>query len=386
MVKGTSILRVRNEKRVLSYLRLHRFSTRQQLVDELGLGKNTISLIIEQFLKQGIVTETGIEQSSVGRPRIEVSLVPNKYQAIGVLIRDASYEILVTDYAGTVLDWEEVNLNARDATLCLQAVAEHCIRIRKKNSGVLGVGIAIPGLVDPDQGYVHSSTHLGWNNVPVADILRQTLGDVPVQVFNRVKAAAFSPVNVVPEEANSTFYLRIDEGVGGAMVMGAEIIQGASGTAGEIGHISVDPKGPLCGCGKRGCLETLVSLPAIVKSVQKKVPDLTIADISFDEIRRGPSPIRQAWKKTMVEVGTYLGYALAGVVNLFNPQYMVIDCSYHNDEDFQISLKDALRMYALSHPLRATSFVFESLKHASALGMAKAVILHFENEVDGHEF
>ncbi len=381
VAKGTAILRAQNEKRILAHLRKHQTSTRVRMAEDLHLSKNTVSIIIDKLIADGVVKETGTDTSGVGRPRVEVTLQTRSYQAVGIHIRRDHYQMVVTDYAGDVLESTQNPASTSDARALLGLLSEDLNEVLDRYSRVLGIGVAVPGLVDPDAGIVHSSTHLGWRDVAIREHLRLQSRDIPILALNRVQAAALSPFADATHHAQSMFYVRIDEGVGGALVVGHRLLQGATFTAGEIGHISVDKDGPHCTCGQRGCLESLVRVPRAVAVLRQ---DSSIH--TWDELKTACGPISSACHTEYVTLlatyGTYVGRALASVINLTNPERVIVDSPYSETEEFCRATVGEARRLALSYPGQRTHFEFVDMPQSSAVGMAQAVILHFEGETE----
>ena len=380
-LKGPAVLREINEKRILNFLRTTKTSSRQEMTEALQLSKNTVSLIIEKFIRDGVVQEVGIDSNGVGRPRTQLSLVPDAYQAIGILVRDTHCEFTVTDYNGSIIESNQLLVNTREPAKLLVEIDRLYRDLKSLYGNILGVGIAVPGLVDPLRGLVHYSSHLGWRNVAVAEILGKTI-DVPIQVLNLVKAAALSPVRVVPDDAQSTFYIRIDEGVGGAFVLGNDVVHGFSYTAGEIGHLVVTSEGPICTCGQRGCLEALISLPRVLSVLREKGLQASLMD-DFSTVIQDLLNNRQTSsdiQEVMTGIGKYLGVAMAMTTNLFNPEYIVVDSPYNNFAAFEQAAISTMRERALIYPSDRTKVVFVRMLSA-ALGMALAVIHQFESTI-----
>ncbi len=368
MTKGTSILRAQNEKRILSYLRQSKTSSRKEMADVFGLSKNTISMIVDKLLQEGIIIELGLDQVGVGRPRIELSLVAQARHSIGILIRDTHCDVVVTDYFGNMVETAMISVDATNVGRCIDEISRCCTSLLQKYQNVLGIGVAIPGMVDSVSGVVRYSTHLRWRDVRIVELLQHLLGPVPIRVLNRVKAAALSPVRVVPDDVDSTFYIRIDEGVGGALVLGHDIVHGASFTAGEFGHLVVVPDGPFCNCGQRGCLESLISLPVVQAKFRGTLPreDLGRSDAGFAILH---------------ETGEYLGTAMAIVIHLLNPEYIVIDSPFNHFTSFRGAVLDTVKDKSLHYPYETSHFIFSHTPHSSALGMALAMILEFEGAI-----
>ncbi|MBA4496259.1 ROK family protein [Paenactinomyces guangxiensis] len=380
MLKGTGLLRQQNEKRALSFLRIHRTTFRLEIAEALGLSKNTVSLIVDKFMREGMIKEIGIEeQGGVGRPRVQLSLVPEAYKSIGILVQDTQGQYVVTDYCANVLEKGTIFLNSQNVNECLMQLIKLCKSLLNKHPEVLGIGVGIPALVDPDQGFVYDSSHLGWKKIAVKEILDQHL-PVQARILNSVNAAALGQLQVIPEEdSSSVFYIRIDEGVGGALIIRNEIYTGSSWTAGEIGHLSVKNDGPICSCGQRGCLESLISIPAIKERIAQN--DQAIQFANWPHINENDHD--PAMEEIFRESGKYLGIAAAQMINLFNPKYIIIDSPFSRAEAFTSSVSKTAGERALKVPFEQTSIIHIQTHFSSAKGAALAVILHFESDLRG---
>ncbi|MHB1654246.1 MAG: ROK family protein [Desulfitobacteriaceae bacterium] len=381
VTKGTARLRERNEKKALAFFRVHKTTTRQDIAAALRVSKNTASLIVERFIRDGIVKEISSIQEGVGRPRMQLVLVRDAFQSIGMLIQDSQCEYVVTDYTGEVLEAQVIPLPTWDFEFCMKHLIKQCQVLLGRYRQILGIGVAVPGLVDPVLGTVHYSAQLGWRDVHVSEILNASL-PVPVRVLNRVNAAALSPIRVIPDGASSTFYIRVDKGVGGALIIHNEVFHGTSWTAGEVGHLSVQRDGPLCTCGQRGCLESLISVPAIQKMLKEKfacsefneVREYGLESLLDDEVLSNP-----VMEEIMAEAGKHLGVAIAMIINLCNPESIVVDSPY-NSQTFKSSTLKSANERALAFPFEHTHIIFVSTTYSSSLGMARAIILGYENE------
>lgn len=380
MNKGTALLRHQNEKRTLALLRNYKYTSRQEIARALGLSKNTISLIVDKLIKDGIVIETGVdEQGGVGRPRIQLSLVAESYKAIGLLIQHSFCQYVVTDYCSNIVEEGQFQIDGNRFDGCISELILLCKRLLEKHPEVLGIGLAVPALVDPVQGIVHFSSHLSWRDVRLKERMDREL-PVKTKVLNNVKASAIAPSSVLPKEIlTNSFYLRIDEGVGGAHIVDSRIYNGASWTAGEIGHLSVDPSGPICSCGQKGCLESLVSIPAVKKRISFYSPQFGVDG----DLRR---LLDEEWKENgyidriMRQSGEYVGMAVSQIITLLNPRYIVIDSPFEKLETFKQAVKSSMENRTLKYPLQKTSLLFVADRRSSSVGAAFAVILDFEKE------
>ncbi|GAP14239.1 transcriptional regulator/sugar kinase [Longilinea arvoryzae] len=196
---------------------------------------------------------------------------------------------------------------------------------------VRAIGAAAPGFVDPEMGIIYVTPNIpGWNGLPLRQILEDRF-DVPVFVGNDANLAALGEWRFGAGRGfHHVLYLTISTGIGGGIVNNDRLLQGARGLAAELGHITVEPNGPICGCGKRGHLEALASGTGISNYVAEK-----LAAGAASTLLKGPHPsakeISQAAAqgdplalKAIQRAGTYIGHALADFLHLFNPSIVII--------------------------------------------------------------
>ena len=202
-------------------------------------------------------------------------------------------------------------------------------------SPILGIGVASPGPLDPKTGVIHRSPNLGWTKVPLKKRLEESLG-IPTIVDNDSQMAAFGERWLgAGQGADHMVCLTLGTGVGGGVILNGQIYHGATGTAGHIGHYVIDPQGPRCGCGARGCLEAYASAPAIVQRTIHAINEgkgTRIPQLATDKLGRLTSyHIFQAAKEgdplaldIFRETGHYLALALVSVINILDPQIVII--------------------------------------------------------------
>lgn len=364
--RGPGVLREQNQKKVLSLLRQYKQTSRKDLAKAMGVSKNTISLIVDQYVKDGIIKEVGVKDlKKAGRPKIVIELNQVAFKAIGIAVHHNGIEYMVTDfYLDAVVsgfcevdgkDWEKVVLEIRKIVGNL--LEEH--------PEVVGVGIGIPGIVNANEGIVDHSTNLGWKNIHVGEQLKKWIS-VPIIVQNNVNMASLCSAGMGDEPCSgSSFYIRIGDGIGGAFTAAGQIWNGDSWTSGEIGHISVDENGPLCGCGQRGCLEKMISRKAFQEWLDHMGGEGLPEHLLEEQIKK---------------YGIYLATSLINIIHLLNPGTIVIDSPYNQYEAFQQSLLSHLEQNALKIPYSKTQIYFNNEPYSQSLGAATAVVLDFERE------
>lgn len=366
MTKGTAVLRQQNEKRVLAFLRKERTSSRLDIARHLNISKNTVSLIVEKYINQQIIKEIGInETSSAGRPKIKITVIPDALKSIGILIQQNQAYLVVTDYYSRVMDSERFTLDTSEPLHCLDEIGRRAAAMLDKHPETLGVGVGLPGIVEPDQGLVHYSSHLNWSDVDVIGLLSPYITR-PVRVMNSVKASALATLQQIDAETvPSTFYIRIDEGVGGAFLIRDKLHFGGTWTAGEVGHLMIDSTGPLCQCGRRGCLEALIRTKAVNQRLRQ---------LEADPIQ-GLNPQDRVYS----EIGQYLSTALTHIIHLCSPKQIVIDSPYGDSELFKQITIESTERNTLRFPFEHTDILFVRHLENPAVGAALSVIQDFED-------
>ncbi|MBM4346233.1 MAG: ROK family protein [Deltaproteobacteria bacterium] len=208
---------------------------------------------------------------------------------------------------------------ATDAARIVSAVSAICADLHRAGHRVVGVGVGFPGSVDTRSGVARSSVMLdGWRDVPLARLIGNAVG-LPCAVDNDVRAAAVAEVAELvgvgdAAAAGTIVVCAVGTGIGGALVINGTLTHGGHGIAGEIGHVVVDPRGPLCRCGRRGCVGVLASGPAIERAARLGPGGLA------DAFAAGQPGVRRAVERA----ARWLAAALADVVHLVDPDLIVI--------------------------------------------------------------
>jgi len=333
------LVRRMNRDVILKLVREQGPISRTALARKTRLTPATAFSIVEELVQQGLVQGTGIGPSQGGRRPMLFEFNPRSYGVIGVDIRSAQVLGLVTDLDARP---EVIVANDYDPDSDVDVVALTAQTIREliaaspfPRERLMGIGVAVPGLIDVQRGVVVESRNWNWTNLPLRDLL---IGEFDLAIYMEVddKALAvgeafFGSGRGIP----NTVCIKIGRGLGAGLVMDSVLVRGADNMAGEIEHILVDPEGPRCFCGNYGCLTALVSASAITgravkglklgavssvtEAVGGRLDRITVALIA-DAARAGDPFARQI----MEETGRYLGIAVAMLVNLLNPDRVII--------------------------------------------------------------
>ncbi len=254
-------------------------------------------------------------------------------QAVGIDIGGTKIAALRISAEGEVLASTVIPTPATDQTAALPAIEVAAAAVL--DEGVTAIGIGMAGLVDVRSGVLLWTPNLVWRNLPLAEGLGQRFG-LPVTVDNDATAAAWAESRLGASRGRAdSLFVGVGTGIGGGIIAGGRLVRGAHGLAGEIGHIIVEPGGPLCGCGNRGCWEQVASGHALTRAgreAARQHPQSMIARMSggdpakvtgplVTDAARGGDPVARG---ILERVGERLGQGLAGLANVLDPEVVVV--------------------------------------------------------------
>jgi N-acetylglucosamine repressor len=304
--------------------------SRTELARESGLPAATITRIAGDFVRAGLVTETGSEESSGGRRPVLLTINPGAGHVVGVKLREDSMTVALCDLACTVVHYCEEpfasGIQPYQAVEVISAAVEGCIaEAEVSRAGVFGVGVGISGLIDSARGVCRYSAILGWSDVELGPALEFKLR-MQVRIDNDVNTLAVAERHFgAGRDVQDFLLVTVGRGIGLGIVVGGEIYRGAHGGAGEFGHMTVDTSAdaPLCNCGKRGCLEAIASDYGILRAASGADPGHHVEDAMaavLARARNGDTHVRAIFSRA----GSALGVALANLVNIFEPALLLI--------------------------------------------------------------
>lgn len=315
-------LRARNVSVVLDAVRRLGPISRTGVAGATGLTPAAMTNLVAELAERGLVLETKAESRSVGRRPSLLRFNPEAGLAVGLELSRTGARGLLTDLAGRVQTRVE---RAYPRGLGVQSVAGTAEAIVKEilatGAHPAGVGIGVPGPVDSTRGIVLRPPNFGgWADVRLAERLSGRLG-LPVWLDDDAKTAALGErwFGAGQGEA-SLLYVSIGQGIGAGLVVAETLYRGTHELAGEIGHTTLDLDGPECECGNRGCLETLVSIPAIERHARQA--GLGACDVaSVDDLAARGDPTALAVRERALR---YLSAAVLNAVNHYDPALIVL--------------------------------------------------------------
>lgn len=367
-------------------------TTRTELVHRSGLSKATVSETVGLLLDHGFVVETGKRQPGRGRSQVVLEFQSGTRLVLGANFTDHGCQVVLADLRAAPVAFAERPFAGGSPAAFVDALVACVEELRPRATApVLGLGVGVPGLVDPTGRIVAVSVPYGWEQVPIAEMVEARIG-VPAVVVNRAKAAALGEAwrgdHDPAAPTHHLAYVYVGAGIVAGFVIDGEPYFGSAGTAGEIGHVTVLPDGPLCGCGNRGCLHMLASESAIIRAVRAGArrhadpatvagsPLASLATLTIPALIEAANDGNAIVRAAVEDAGTYLGIAVANLINLMNPSVVVIGGPVMGFGELLLDrVRDEVRQRALWDALRGVAIVASTLGDAAGTVGAAALYL-----------
>lgn len=374
-------------------LRAQKPMSRADLAKETGLTKATLSLLASMLIESGVVQEgEPVVSTTYGRPSTPLEIRGGSIAGIGLQINTDGYGCLALDLNGDTLgrEWVSEDMTGTDPYEIFAKLDAMTFplesRLKRRGCKVVGAGLALPGIVTDDM-WLLVARNLGWENVNLTrfNVVRR----LDVVAGNEAKMAAIAQIpgyaterapflNVV-DRTDSFIYLSTDIGIGGAVVRDGEVVMGSHGFAGEIGHLSVAMDGPLCSCGRHGCLEAFAGRRALVEAAGiAEDGDATSSeaiDMFLQRWRAGDSDVA----KVVDQAADALVSAIASAVNLVDVDTVLLGGLWtHFGDELATVLEGRLRSEILGYPnVKVRVFVPPVALHPSLYGAAEMGLRRF---------
>ncbi|MEW5825980.1 MAG: ROK family transcriptional regulator [Candidatus Bipolaricaulota bacterium] len=335
------LVRRQNRALIINLLRLHGTLSRTEIADRTGLAPSCLTRVVRELLEEGVVREMGKQGSSGGRPAVLLSLNPEYAVSIGVKVERERVLAASVDMTGRIVRRDAIAIDSPPSPQCVLEVTGRLAE-RLAAERTLGIGLAVSGFVDPTAGVDLYSPILGWERVPLREPLEARLG-LPVWVENDVNALALAERWYGAGRQFQHFIcITVGEGIGAGVVLSGEIYRGAFGGAGEVGHMTIDPDGPVCRCQERGCLEVYAS-DRFLKEEASRLGFASV-DAMAHAARNGQGA---AAREAFTRMGRFLGLGAKNLVNLLNPEAVVLGGERMDAADlFLPALEDVVRRHS----------------------------------------
>ncbi|MBO7743258.1 ROK family transcriptional regulator [Paenibacillus sp. MWE-103] len=336
-----------NRLLVLEMVRQHRPVSRAEVSKLTGMSATAIGRIVGDLIDGGLVRETDQYSTGVGRRATMLDIDVHSIMSAGIEIDRNRLKIGLVDLDGRIAAQRELELgrsNSRPEAI-VETIASAVRKLADEHgidaSKLIGVGVGMPGVMNPEEGTAVFSAQLGWSNVSFAPALREKIG-LPVVLDNDLKVKALGESGTASISGDSkTALISIGSGVGSAIVIDGKIFRGANNIAGEIGHSTIDPNGKLCECGKRGCLQTYITDLALLQEAGQIKPVGSVEEL-YRLMQGG-----ETWAFNIIDRAcTYIAITINNVVCTYNPDTIVMAGSFIDiDPDILERVKGKLKEF-----------------------------------------
>ncbi len=394
-------MRELNRLSILNCVRLCGPIARVALAKRTGLSRTTVSSVMEELLAEGLVREGELLDAAPngGRRATLVHFNGSAGYVLGVDLGRTHFIALITNLSAEIIARRSGPLQSElGPEVCLpQVIAE--LRSIVQATGipwarVFGVGLGIPGPFDGKLGMLINPPAMpGWDGFNIGSVLQRELG-VPIHVDNDANMGAVGESRFgAGQEGADMAYVKVATGIGCGLIINGHIYRGSHGSAGELGHVTIDEEGSLCDCGNRGCLETVAGAAAItrdamalMRAANQGVPlvsndarnDARSEDTAIDiaDVIKAASNGDRAACTAIQRAGNHIGVALAGLVNLVNPSLILIDGSVARAGELLLEpIRRVIAARSLKAASASTSIMLSALgDNAIALGAVASVI------------
>jgi glucokinase-like ROK family protein len=377
-------------------LTLHRKSpiSRAEIARLSNLTPATVSRAVAELHKRGIIREHGPGVSIGGRRPVLIEFNPEVFYLAGIDLGITKVISVIIDLHGNILSKEklDIDINAGKDRIIEQMFTVTRRVFSKTNelirNKLAGIGISLSGIIDTKKGLsVFSPSMPNWHNVPIVQLFQNEF-HLPVFIENDARAMALAEARYgAGRDYDNLFCINIGHGIGSGIIINKELYRGKTLTAGEFGHMTLVPSGPLCHCGNRGCLDVMAGGHAIaasairvvssgVNTLIKELVEGDIKKITAEVVAHAAKEGDDIALQLLNEVGRYLGIAIASIINLLNPELIVIGGGVSKAGEFFFEeIRNVIKKRAFTTMVKTPEIVISSLNEdASSIGAAALVL------------
>lgn len=368
-----------SREQILHTLRRQPGLSQTDLVRMLGLGQATISVAIGELIATGMVVVTGRAKSTGGRRPERLALNGERPLALALDLGESEAQLGLVNLNGTLLDVERIPFCRAGRRVEIDPLVA-AARAWTGRKGLVRVGIAAPGIIDGASGVVHRASTLAWRNVNLKDIFEEGLG-LPAVVERNTNAALLAEEWWGSLGGDPVVFVTLGSGVGAALRVNGRFVHGATGAAGEFGHVTVEPDGLRCRCGRHGCLETRASASALLALYRRLVQEQGGGRAPSGSRRLSVAGIAAAAaagevvaRRAILEVADWLAMGLVTLITLLNPPVVVLGGDLLAAEEILLPrVREVVRHHGVRASTEAVKIVPSTFRDMAALAGAGAV-------------
>ena len=316
-----------NQQLVLRAIYDRNETSRAELARLTGLTRTSVSALVGELLRDGLIEEVGTGPSTGGKAPILLRVRPDGRHTIGIDLTEPYFAGALVDLRGRIIRSVRLPLHGRDGMAAVDVVMAVIEELANRNgqASLLGIGIGAPGIVNSRDGTIRWGVNLDWANVPLGAMVEERFG-LPAVVVNDSQAAAVAEFTFgTPPRPNNMVVVRVGRGIGSGIILGGRLYQGDGAGAGEIGHTIYGAAAPTdsaapCRCGRVGCLEMAASMHAMVSAAGQLEPEVTDAASLVAALNAGNENVR----RIVTEAGHRLGQAIAALISVLNVNLVLL--------------------------------------------------------------
>ncbi len=388
----------RNERLVIELLKGQRALSQTQICEMTGLGSSTISYIVGRLRDKLLIVERPGKSTKRGAKPTVIEINPEGQFVIGTEINPSFILTGIFDFNAKLVDSIKIPLDTdRSAENVVQLLEVNIKGLLGKNDiptdKLIGIGITLSGSISKD-GVVELSSPLSWKNVPLKELLSPKF-DCSVDIFT-TKVRLLAEMNAEPAlSSDNIIYLNIANGVGTTVIVDGKLVRGSTNRGGELGHIVIDPNGPVCGCGQRGCLETHISGPALAAKIRADIlngletilsEQLENANIPEEVIKKWATAVEQG-DKYALDIREFIAEKLSSsaalAINLYDPDTIILAgyISDTNTEFFAEAIKKKFATNVYDESSRSIEIISARVKEQALIRGVVAAVMQKEFEI-----
>jgi N-acetylglucosamine repressor len=362
-----------NKSIILNKIRTDAPISRAQIAKETKLTPPTVSSNVKELIEQGIVKESELGESQGGRKPTMLLIDNSAFSIVGVDIGPDMIECVMADLSGKISNRSSSKLSTPITDSQFLTILKECIHTcigspPTSNEKIIGIGVAMHGVVEVETGTSLVAPILGLKNIPIKEELEKEF-DLDVKVENDARAIALGESwfgDHGPLE--SMLVVNIGRGVGAGLVMNGNLYHGSDDIAGEVGHMTIDLYGDVCECGNRGCLQTFITGPAIARRAQHELSGEQLYGLAVS----GDENILSVFKET----GEIIGVGLTNLIHIINPEKIVLSGGVTKSEKLILpEIRKTIEERALTPKAKQTAVSISKLGDDATLKGAVALLL-----------
>lgn len=332
-----SFQRAMHRSNILNLIRINGLVSRSELAQETGLSKASVTGITAGMIEEGLIEEKQTGESDGGRRPILLAIRPDGVHVIGVNMAIDQIRVVIINFVAEIKASRTVSLEVRAhepeeiVEIMASMIQELMWESNFSKSQIAGVGVGIPGPVDSINGVIRFLPNYGWTEIPFRDLLAERINH-SVYIDNSSNNLAIAEHWFGDAIGVDNFLvITLENGVGSGLVQNGQLIRGHMGIAGEFGHFCADPNGPLCRCGRNGCVEAYVGNNAIIREAKKlanqgswKTPLSASNEIIFQDVLHELNTGNLQLTQIYSQAGKSLGMGIYNMMILLNPELVIV--------------------------------------------------------------